>query len=71
MIYQHYINSKINVECIGELETTAVPVQQIGDNYKKKDKCAVPPLKNNEGKEAEEITRNSKATDTGDGDREG
>ena len=30
------------------------------------DKCAAPPAKNNEVKEAEETTKESKATDTGD-----
>ena len=42
------------------------PVQQIDDNDQKKDKCAVLPL--HEGKEAEEPTRRSKATDTEDGE---
>ena len=30
------------------------------------DKCAAPPVKNNEVKEAEETNKESKATDTGD-----
>ena len=64
----HVIRSSIRsiANYLRMLRNIPDPVQQINDNDQKKDKCAVPPL--HEGKEAEEPTRRSKATDIEDGE---